>query len=233
MNKNDVRSGVFKSWDLLKAFSVAGEISNPNPLVPSEAFMNAALSDDHTYEDLYLTGLRYKDFNLSLIDFSYLQFGISEERHVRYAYYPNPFLGTSQQSLLELNELREYLDEGLIDAEEYLQKIAELRRTQHPPLLRYENAPNQYVERTHPCSHFHLGHDDGNRWPIKRLLTPLAFSMLIVRHFYPDSWVSQDSVKLKGRSDEPDKFYEEERMACSVLGDDLFSNREGRLFHFF
>lgn len=233
MNKNSVRSGVFKSWDLLKVISLAGEFSDPNPIRPSEEFKKTALSDEVTYEELYLIGLKYKDFNLSLVDFSYMQFGISEEKHVRYAYYPNPFLGTTHQSLSELNELREYLDEGVIDAEEYLQKITELRKTQHPPLIRYENAPRQYVERTHPCSHFHLGHHDNNRWPVRRLLTPLAFSMIVARHFYPQNWVSHANISLKGRSDEPDNFYEEERRECNVLGDDLFSNREDRLFHFF
>lgn len=233
MNKNDVRSGVFQSWDLLKAFSIEGEFSNPNPIIPSDGFQAAALSDDVAYEDLYLIGLRYKDFNLSLMDFSYLQFGISEERHVRYAYYPNPFLGAAPQALSELSELREYLAEGLIDVEEYLQKIVELRRTQHPPLIRYENSPKQYIERIHPCSHFHLGHHDNNRWPLKRLLTPRAFSMIILRHLYSESWVSKPNVNLKGRSDEPDVFYEEERLGCNILGDDLFSGREERLFHFF
>ncbi|ESY99373.1 DUF2290 domain-containing protein [Mesorhizobium sp. LNHC209A00] len=232
MNRDYVRADIAKGWTFLKTLELGQIFSNPMPIVSSEEFRDSALNHDESYENLYLTGLRQRDYNILLLDFSFLQIGISEEHHVRYGYYPNPFLGSSERAIAELGELHTYVDEGLISIEGYLAKIGELRRSQHAPLLRYENAPSQYREYIHPCSHFHMGHHDTNRWPLQRVLTPLAFCMIVARQFYSGSWFSAGEITLFGKRQVPDGFLEDVKEDCRILGDDLFSSKEARLFAF-
>lgn len=230
MNKDDVRSGIAKSWELIKALTLHEAFSNPMPMKASEEFLSAVFDPDITYEEVYLTGLSNTDYNLLLRDYSYLQFSLGDVAHVRYAYYPNPFLGASPTAIAELEELRTYLDEGAVSMEEYLAKVAELRKSQHPPLLRYENAPSQYAEFSHPCSHLHLGHHDSNRWAVQRVLTPLAFSMLVARHFYAEAWFSAGSLTLFGKTQSPDTYLADTKLDCRVLPEEHFSKSEGLLF---
>lgn len=201
-------------------------------MVASEEFLRFAFSDAEGYEDVYLAGLRNRDYNILLRDYSYLQYSISKEHHVRFAYYPNPFLGNSQSAMSELSDLRIYVDEGAMTTEEYLLQVAELRNSQHPPLFRYENAPDQYEELVHPCSHFHLGHHSDNRWQLQRTLTPLAFTILVARHFYPSTWHQEEDIVLFEKQQAPDAFYEEAKLDCRILGDELFSVNEAKLFFF-
>ncbi|UDF29550.1 UNVERIFIED_ORG: DUF2290 domain-containing protein [Roseateles sp. XES5] len=232
MNKDDVRTGIAKSWELLKALSLGEIFSNPMPMKASEDFLSAVFDPAANYESIYLVGLANVDYNLLLRDYSYLQFSIREEAQVRYAYYPNPFLGASPAAIAELDELRIYVDEGALTLEEYLVKVSELRKSQHPPLLRYENAPDQYAEFSHPCSHFHLGHHDENRWAIQRVLTPLAFTMLVARQFYAEAWFSNAAISLFGKSQSPDKYLAETKLDCRILPDDRFTKDEAMLFSF-
>ena len=37
--------------------------------------------------------------------------------------------------------------------DEFLHRVSEVRRPQHPPPIRYEYSKGQYVAATHPCSH--------------------------------------------------------------------------------
>jgi hypothetical protein len=185
VNRQLVITGIRKLWEVSRAAGIGDIFSNPVPLQPSEHFRYLSNNKEVNYEELYLTGMRYSDYNILLADFSFLQFGISHDEHVRYAYYPNPFLGCSRETMEEIGELREFVEEGIITIEEYLHRISESRRSQHPPLIRYENSPDDYVELAHPCSHFHLGHHNDNRWALQRVLTPAAFGLIVFKLFFP------------------------------------------------
>ncbi|MET4698264.1 hypothetical protein ABIE65_001281 [Constrictibacter sp. MBR-5] len=230
MNKKDVVSGILKTWQVSESLGIAQSFSNPSPLVASEAFIGAARSAQLDYESLYLEGLKYSDYNIILYDFSYFQFSWSEDSHVRFAFYPNPFLGAQADHVRELQELREFQDEGVIDFEEYLHRASELRRPGHPPLLRYENSPAQYVEISHPCSHFHFGYHSENRWAVRRELTAFAFGLICLRHFYADTWFGARSMKLFGIEGVPNEFLTSEKSRCRILPDTLFTATEDRHF---
>jgi hypothetical protein len=121
---------------------------------------------------------------------------------------------------------------GVVEIEEFLHRVAELRRSQHPPLTRYENAPDEYVELRHPCSHFHFGHHDDNRWSLQRALSPFAFSLLIFKHYYSSAWHAASPLRVFGRDDLPDGFLAAEKLSCRILPQDLFSAAEQALFAF-
>ena len=199
---------------------------------PSEEFRATSQNPEAQYEELYLCGMRCNDYNFTLCDFSFFQFGISKENHVRFAYYPNPFFGSTENSIREIGELGEYLKEGAISVEEYLHRISEVRRSQHPPLIRYENAPDQYVEFEHPTSHLHIGYHLKNRWPSKRLLAPSAFTAFVVKQYYSDFWYKFPEVSVLGRTVSPNILMVEETQSCRILSQELFSAVEGQSFHF-
>lgn len=172
-------------------------------------------------------------YNILLADYAYLQFHGYDENSLHYAYYPNPFLGASQSAISELGDLRTFVDEGVIDMDEFLHCVSEIRYTQHPPLVRYENSADQYKEDlTHPCSHFQLGHHSDNRWPIRRILTPEAFALIIFKYFYPDSWAKGGVISGSEEKISLDDALIAAKRDCRMLPDHLFSERAARQFCF-
>lgn len=150
---------------------------------------------------------------------------------VRFAYYPNPFFGASSDAVAELTEMQECVAEGIMDVDEFLHRVSEIRRPQHPPLVRYEYSLEQYVEATHPCSHLHLGFHGDNRWPVRRYLSAHAFSLLIFRLFYLEYWLAAAPVRGGDAHYSMDEILEAARTDCRILHDNEFSPAEGRRFH--
>jgi hypothetical protein len=230
VNREDLISGIRKVWEFAQALDLGEIFSNPVPLEPSDDFVANAMDPECSYENLYSSALQHGDYNIQLVDFSFLQFGISKQDHVRFAYYPNPFLGSSSSAIAEVNELREYVTEGIVTVEQFLHRISEIRNSQHAPLLRYENAPDQYVEFSHPCSHFHFGHHSENRWQVQRVLTPLSFAMIVFEQFHGSIWQTATTIAAFGKTEFPRAFLSAEKLNCRVLPDELFSPEEKRLF---
>lgn len=230
MTEEDVIHGIRKCWSYSQALHIDQLFTNPAPLEPSEEFRDAALSPTAAYEEVYLTGLAGGEYNILLADYAFLQFGRSADDAVRYAYYPNPFLGASREAVAELADLRSYVDEELMSYEEFLQRVAELRFSQHPPLIRYENSEEQYVELTHPCSHLHIGHHANNRWPLRRMLTPHAFALMVFKYYYLDFWTEADHITFGDQEFDLDELLVRAKQDCRVLPDHLFTDRAARQF---
>lgn len=233
MQSSDVRSGIQRSWEIIRELDLGETYSNPLPLVVEAQFRDAILSADARYIDVYLLGLNLSYYNFLLTDFSYFQFSWDKVDHVRYAYYPNPFLGPTDASIEEFRRRRGLVESGDITHEEYLALLRDRPAQFRVPALRYENSPEQRRELEHPCSHFHIGYHGEDRWALNRVLSPLAFTLLIVKHYYGLAW------QVYG--DEPDGPYQnklEARLArekadkCVPVVDALFSKLEEKSFFF-
>ncbi|MES2289947.1 MAG: DUF2290 domain-containing protein [Pseudomonadota bacterium] len=205
--------------------------TDPSSITVSDTFKQLALDTKSTYEDLYLEGLSGGQYNILLADYSFFQFGGTTDESLRYAYYPNPFLGASQNAISELAELRTYVNEGVLDMDEFLHRVSEMRFTQHPPLVRYENAPSQYLELVHPCSHLHIGHHSENRWPVRRVLTPAAFTLLLLKLFYADFWQEGDAIPSGHQTLSLDDMLASAKEDCGLLPEELFSVAAERQFY--
>jgi hypothetical protein len=120
-----------------------------------------------------------------------------------------------------------------MDVDDYLSHISELRNDQHPPLVRYEYSVSQYIEESHPASHMHLGFHGENRWPLARILSVTAFSLLIFRVFYLPFWLNAPKIR-RGQNDASlDEVLSQIRQeSCRILPDDQFSPLERSRFHF-
>jgi len=231
MNRSDVENGIYRAWDVLGQLCLAETFSTPAPLEVDDEFRRLALSDDTTYTSLYLYGLSASQYNIMLLDYSYLQFGWSGDDNVRYAYYPNPYIVRSSD-IMEFQRLRKLLESGVITAEEYFHLLDGKPSGSRVPLLRYENAPAQFMPLRHPCSHFHIGHHAENRWPANRILTPLAFTLLVCKNYYSEEWFALGDDEMIDYRNTFDKLMIEERQKCRAMGEQFFTADEARSFHF-
>ena len=216
---------------MIGALELAETFSNPVSLSASDEFKDLSLDADANYEELYLCGLRNSDYNILLTDFSFLQFAQVGEQDLRFAFYPNPFVGASAEKVGELRELKEYLDEGVIEVEEYLLLVSEVRSSHHPPMTRYEYSPDQYVELCHPSSHLHLGHHSNNRWPIKRVMSIKLFTLMILKHYYSPNWMTCAGLTVNGEIVELDQIYSDAKNASPLVPRHLFTEREASQLH--
>ncbi|OPA87541.1 hypothetical protein BFW88_18780 [Pseudomonas fluorescens] len=232
MNRQEVQSGINKTWDLADKLGLAAAFSNPNLLPLNIEFRDAILSAESTYIDVYLTAMNLSHHNIILSDYAYFQFSMERDGYVRYAYYPNPFISGTESETTSFRKLTELFENEFISHEQYLSLLDSKKNLNGKPMWRYENAPDQRKRFFHPCSHFHIGFHSENRWPLKRTLTPLAFSMLVFKQYYGEEW------RLLGDDDDPEisnsfeRALIRERQNCHVVSDDLFEKIEEQAFFF-
>lgn len=69
--------------------------------------------------------------------------------------------------------------------EKYVETTSDFQS--HTP-IRLDQHPDQYKAITHPAHHLHIGYENESRIPVKRVLTPQAFSAFILSTFYPAAW---------------------------------------------
>lgn len=230
MTRDEIIGGINSAWRHAVALGIAESFANPTPFSPNNRFKDASLDGRRSYEDVYLFGLSDVQYNFILSDYSFFQFSGGIDESVRFAFYPNPFFGASADSMSELGELREYVEEGAVTVDQYLLRVAEMREARSVPPVRYEHAPSQYKELEHPCSHLHLGFYDAGRWPGSRVLTPLAFVLLIFKLFYSQS-VQESAVGLMaGELCAIDAALIAEKNNCRILPEALFSKNERAQF---
>lgn len=199
-------------------------------LTPSEEFHRLALRGEGSYAELYRAGLRNRDYNFLLTDFSYFQFYYQQLRgrfELRYAFYPNPFPVISFQIFCRQFEC----DPGEPDSHDlYLQHLDELEERDLVPPLRYEVSFTQFNELVHPTAHLHVGLHGSSRWPVERILLPEAFALFISKHFYHESW--RDNGRPKEGSTDPtntfDIRYFAAKASSQVVESDYFTGQERR-----
>jgi hypothetical protein len=228
MRKKDVIAGVRRSWAFLKERGLGYEVRDYHPLPLNEEFRRMALGGAKTYMELYRTALSTLSYNIMLRDFSILQYSWSGEDELRYGFLPNPMLCFEAASS-DVSDLWSAVSAGAATVEEVMHELADLDQENGTPLIRYENSVKQHKGLRHPCSHFHIGFDSRNRWPVERILTPYAFTLLVTKLYFADCWLNGCS------NDEASNFEpmlaDERRNNCRLLPPTLFTSEERRSFH--
>jgi hypothetical protein len=228
MERRDIENGIYRSWKILENLDIGETFSNGAALEVNEQFRDVILSHDSSYITVYLTGMNLTHYNFLLTDYAYFQFSWSAPENLRYAYYPNPF----EASAADFGRWRELVETGFITQEEYLSILRDSRIDPQMPSIRYEHAPDQYRELHHPCSHLHIGHHDDNRWALNRLLSPLAFTLLILKHYYGSVWREIGYDEQDQCRNSLESALIAEKSNCRQIGADLFSLLEARSFFF-
>lgn len=160
-----------------------------------------------------LSGLNYKeqwdklfaenDYDFQLVDQSILSFqGSDAHNDVRYVWLESPksiepifefariylaeLLGIDSLSQEQIDALMDEYGEDITLA--YEAHVAESPLKQHVTPLRYELHHSGYREGYHPLSHLHVGQNENIRLGCLHVLTPMAFTMFVLRHVYCEHW---------------------------------------------
>jgi hypothetical protein len=194
MDESEFVSQIRLSWEFFKSnMSLGRAFITPRSLPYDEEFVRVALAPESSYSAIYIMGLNRSVYNFILQDYSYFQFQRDDDDAWRLAYFPNPWItGIIQaQEIVDRWERREQT--GGLTHEETSDLIADLPYRAAVPPIRFEYARSQYREIAHPAAHFHVGQDPDNRWPCSLRLGPLAFTMMVGRLYYRDSWAVNSS----------------------------------------
>ena len=231
MDRNNFEASIGKAWSKAERLNLTETFSNGGSLVVDEEFRNLILRTDSKYEDVFLFGLTRSHYNFLLADHSFFQFTWNAINDVRYAFYPNPYVGAGTQKLVRYKKTSELLAAEFISYEDFLRLLDDERGQGRVPVLRYENAPGQYKALVHPCSHLHIGMHGEDRWAVRRLLSPLAFTMIVLRNYYGAEWGALGGQNPATGMNVLDEELIQERQRCALLDEEFFTPLEGSAFH--
>lgn len=159
-----------------------------------------------------------------LKDYSYFQFTENKkDENIRLAFYPNPFKFIEYQNNKK-EALELFNEEGLTEIE-YEQVLSEGDFISDIPLIRYDLSIDQHCENYHPAAHFHIGFNPNNRWPVAKKLTPYAFMLKILMHYYPELWFKHGE-QGENEQNSLDIIYREELTKCEFVPQKYFQGIE-------
>ena len=191
MTRSEFAKNLRSLCSVLSSLGVLQQVYNTSPLNPSNEFRSYALSATARYPELFRIGLRNRDYNILLNDYSYFQFAHSGEDatlKIRSAFYVNPFVP------IDWAEFENLVAE--LGYEDVFQLLDEQGENSKAIVVRYDVAIGDYVNLRHPASHFHFGLHEESRWAVDKILTPLTFGLLIVKLFYLERWSDDLDEKL-------------------------------------
>lgn len=192
----------------------------------------ATSRDATSYRELYDVGVETQNFNIMIFDHSFFQFTIKPEQDgyaIRLAYYPNPYFFIEY-----MNEKRDALSlfkEDEITLEEYEQLISESSNYSETPIIRYDLSREQYCTNYHPTAHFHIGFNSESRWPVKIILSPLAFFLNIVKNYYMDIWLKAE-INNEPFENILESKYKIELESCPLIEQEYFNHNDEKRLYF-
>ena len=228
MDERAFNKSINRAWEFIDAAAIGQVIASPSSLETNPEFRATCLRYDASYEEAYLCGMRNNAYNILLEDYSFLQFTRENSEELRYAYYPNPYLGdnfSAQDVPLEAD-----FDDDF-DMEGYLQSISEIRNFQRAPVIRYEYVVQQYVEVQHPCAHFHVGQHSDNRWSVRRILKPETFALIVLKQFYRNKFNTAKELPSGARQVSLKSIYLEAKANLPLVHQNYFSREDEKEFY--
>lgn len=146
------------------------------------------------YKEIYQNLVDYRDYDVLLKDDSMFQMNYQNGEY-RLVFIQNPSKFMDFETFLDglgWEYDKNMLDElyGLFD-NDYSQALCELGLNSGATYLRYDVDSNgrNGNENIHAYTHLHVGINNNIRIPVGRYMSPLAFTMFVVRHVYYDVWV--------------------------------------------
>ncbi|MGS2744439.1 DUF2290 domain-containing protein [Halomonas sp. LS-001] len=176
------------------------------------------------YQDVYDSAIENQCFNFAMADGALFQFTEIDENTSRYAFFPNPYSFESYKE--HLGEIERISHEEGISLEECEQILSEGSFFNiDMPCIRFDKDYNAYCKDYHPVAHLHVGFFSENRWPVKKILTPYAFFLFVLRTYYQEKWIEyKEKLDL-------DEIYLMELDRVNFISEDFFSSEEKRRIH--
>ncbi|MCK4397850.1 MAG: DUF2290 domain-containing protein [Methanophagales archaeon] len=139
----------------------------------------------------YLTALKNFDYHFLLFDESFLQLeynrNSTDNVTLRYAYYQFPYDFPTYKEYLMERDLS-FNEMGYGYKYEYEQALSEAPQKDTFVLIRYDYSEREYSPGVHSVSHFHFGHSNSIRIPSSVIITPLLFTLFVLKQVYSDVW---------------------------------------------
>lgn len=137
------------------------------------------------YPDSWLLSYRSLMYNFVLKDSSLVLF--KPDGYPSFSFLGCPYDCLSYRDFLVENGF-EYNEVGNELLESYAEYLLQCDVSEAIHLFRFDYAPGDYNEGSHPASHFHIGYKNDVRLGLKKILDPIAFILFVVRHHYPNYW---------------------------------------------
>jgi hypothetical protein len=229
MNRNAFESSISEAWTAVEKAKLGETISTGSSLPVNEDFRNTILRSDASYTDVYMMGLSMSHYNFSLSDHSFFQFSWSSSEEMRLAYYPNPFM---EKHADRMKEWAAMLSADMLTFEEISALAGSAKASHARPMFRFEMSTSQYKPSRHPCAHFHIGFWGDDRWAVRRVLSPSAFTLLILKMYYGTAWHAFEEQDNTPYPNSMDQSLSEARARCSPVNEEWFGHLDESLFYF-
>jgi hypothetical protein len=162
----------------------------------SQEFKTASQKDD--YFQLYKCAIMNFDYDILLLDDSIFQYTYKDIPgklpSLRFAYFQNPQEYKSYEEFLDYLRDKNIIEEetneeiGNDFEEDYQQFLTEQNVNTSSISIRYDLDAGNYKPLIHSTSHIHIGHQNNIRIPCNKILTPLKFTVFVLKHVYYYQW---------------------------------------------
>ena len=184
------------AWELLRKIDLAGD----RAFNPDYSQVNVSAIRKMTYLEQWRFYIQNNIFDFQLSDESIIQFRVSRDSKAGFyslCYYECPYRAISYAEFLRRRGfIFSEVGESLLVEYDLASMSNPLKESVTPS--RYDYAPDQYKEGSHPASHIHLGHLSEVRLGTRRILKPLSFFCFVLRQYYPAHWRKLLRVPLPG-----------------------------------
>ncbi|WP_016955505.1 DUF2290 domain-containing protein [Catenovulum agarivorans] len=231
---SDFEKSIFRAIDLADSLEILFQAGSSSSLNVSNEVKTMTRSSAR-YQEIYDAIVSKQHFNLMLNDRSIFQFSQKTQlQNCRLVFYPNPYQFAEYKSY-HSEVISLYNEQSGFTQDEVEQLLAECDFTSEIPIIRYDLSMQQHCEMYHPAAHFHIGLHSENRWPVNRALTPFAFFLKILMHYYPDIWKKSADATNPTKNELDIHYRKELKENCpkiSIYSPKHFSNLELERLHF-
>lgn len=158
--------------------------------------------------ETYKTAIQMLDYDIILKDDSIFHFTFDNNSDRRLVFLQSPYKHSPFLDFLhenfneddipsdpaEINVLKDTL------SEDYTQWLTELGLNMNSVYMRYDLDLKDYKPNLHAYAHLHIGFGNNIRIPCNKYLTPLSFSLLVLKHIYKKEWekaLNDDNIKKR------------------------------------
>lgn len=155
-----------------------------------------ALSKRKKYKETYDSAIKNLDYDILLSDDSFFHFTCDADRNKRYVFFQSPYQYRTFQDFIsimfeidDIPKTEEGINELWVSMEnDYEQWLSEMGLNEWAVYLRYDIDYKNYTPNIHSYTHLHIGMGTDIRIPFSICLTPLSFSLLVLKHVYKNTW---------------------------------------------
>ncbi|MGO9632995.1 MAG: DUF2290 domain-containing protein [Steroidobacteraceae bacterium] len=140
------------------------------------------------YPKLWRKCLERGWYDLRLRDESFFQFRIQDE--FSFSFYESPVSAIAFEDFGFERYGEEWAEIAADLQSEYEEYVSSLSWDWPATPVRFDYSPSAYRSPGHPAAHIHFGYSSEVRIATRRLISPEAFVLFVLRQYFADSWIT-------------------------------------------